>query len=101
MKEHAVFWRSSDDPGSVYGGGVVVEPGRVSLRGSDGRARVVETVSADELAAVGAADEESIGGFPSVRLQLRGGRSLVIAAALGAAAVAELVDSLASLLLVG
>ena len=81
MAEHAVFWRDSAAPGAVFGGGVAVERGRLRLRGSDGRSRIVETVPAAELAAVApGGDTEPIGEYPSLRLDLRGGRSIVLAA---------------------
>jgi len=102
MREQAVFWRDSAAPGALYGGGVVVEGGRLRLRGSDGRARVVETVTGTDVAAVApGGGSEPIGAYPSLRLDLRGGRSIVLAAVLGSAALVELVDNLLSLLSAG
>ena len=99
MTEHAVFWRDSAAPGAVFGGGVAVERGRLRLRGSDGRSRIVETVPAAELAAVAPGDDsEPIGDYPSLRLDLRGGRSIVLAAVLGTAALVELIDTVLPLL---
>jgi len=99
MKEHAVFWRDSAAPGMLYGGGVVVDGGRLRLRGTDGRFRVVETVPAADLAAVApGGSSEPIGEYPSLRLDLRSGRSIVLAAVLGTAALVELVDNLLGLL---
>ena len=99
MTEHAVFWRDSASPGTVFGGGVVVERGRLRLRGSDGRSRIVETVPAADLAALApGAGAEPIGEYPSLRLDLRGGRSIVLAAVLGAAALVELLDNVLPLL---
>jgi len=99
MEEHAVFWRDSSDPGAVFGGGAVVERGGLRLRGSDGRARVVETVPAGDVEGIEpGAEDDSIAEFPSLRLDLRNGRSIVLAAAVGGAMFAELVDSLTSLI---
>lgn len=97
VEEQAVFWSDSSAPGALYGGGAAVESGYLRLRGSDGRRRVVETVPAAEFAAVATGgDAEPIAGFPSLRLDLHSGRSLVVAAALGSAALAELVDAVLS-----
>jgi hypothetical protein len=99
MVEHTVFWRDSALPGTVFAGGVAVEGGRMRLRGSDGRLRVVETLPAAELAGVDpGAGAAAIAGFPSVRVELRGGRSLVLAAALGMTALTELLANLSALL---
>lgn len=96
-----MFWRDSSVPGAVFGGGVVVEGDRLRLRGSDGRDRVVETVPATALAGVAPGDDhEAIADYPSMRLDLRGGRSLVVAAVLGATVLAELADRLAALMLI-
>ncbi len=99
MEELAVFWRDSGDPGALYGGGAVVEQGQLRLRGSDGRTQVVRTVPATELAGIApSGHEETIAEFPSLHLDLHNGRSIVVAAALGAAVFGELVESLVSLL---
>jgi hypothetical protein len=98
MIEHAVFWKDSRAPGTLFGGGVVVERDHLRLRGSDGHANVVETVPGPELAAVEPdAGAGSIAGFPSLRLDLRNGRSLVLAAALGSTTLVELINNLLSL----
>jgi len=99
MSEHAVFWTDSAEPGTVFGGGAAVEAGRLRLRGSDGRLRVIETLPAADLAAVDPdSGSETIGGFPTLRLDLAGGRSILVAAALGSAALVELVENLVSAL---
>jgi hypothetical protein len=99
MIEQAVFWRDSAVPGALFAGGIAVEGGRMRLRGSDGRLRVLETLPATQLAGVDAgAGAAAIAGFPSLRLDLRGGRSLVVAAALGMTALTELFANLVSLL---
>ena len=99
MEELAVFWRDSGEPDAIYGGGAAIESGRLRLRGSDGRARVVRTVPGADVAVIapGGADE-AIGEFPSVRLELRNGGSIVLAAVVGGAVFARLVESLVSLL---
>ena len=99
MEEHAVFWRDLAAPQSIFGGGAIVERDRLWLRGSDGCERVVEAVAADDLAGIApGAAEEAIAEFPSLRLDLRSGRSIVLAAAIGGAMFADLVESLCSLL---
>ena len=98
VDEQAVFWRESADPRTLYGGGVVVERDRVRLRGSDGRTRVIQTFPASELVALAPGGPDSIAEYPSLRLELRNGRSFVLAAVLGSAVLAELIDSLMSLL---
>lgn len=99
MVEHTVFWRDSAAPGAVFAGGIAVESDRMRLRGSDGRRRIVETLPATELASLDpSVDVAGIPGFPSVRVELQSGRSLVLAAALGMTALTELLMNLSSLL---
>jgi hypothetical protein len=99
MTEYAVFWRDSAVPASFYGGGLAVEADRVSLRGSDGGSRVQRAVPPAELASVGlAGGADSIAGFPTLKLDLCDGSSIVLAVAVGAAALADLLDTLLALL---
>lgn len=99
IMEHTVFWKDSAAPETLFGGGVAVEGNHIQLRGSDGRSRVIETVPATELAAVGpGTGPDSFPDFPSIRLDLHNGRSLVLAAALGTTALLELLNTLLSLL---
>ena len=99
MHEYAVFWRDSAEPRELRAGGLAIEGDGLRLRGSDGRSRVVHTVPREELEALAAADDgEAIGEFPTVRLELHDGRSLLVACALGAAALAKLLGMLLPLL---
>lgn len=102
MVEHAVFWRDSAIPNALFGGGVTIQGDWLRLRGDDGQGRVSESVHGTELVAVHSGDgAASIGDFPSIRLDLQSGRTLVLAAALGTAALAELVNNLLSLIPAG
>lgn len=95
MREYAVFWRDSGSPRRLYAGALAVSDDRVRLRGTDGAARVVADLPTTEIAAVDAATgTQPIAGFPSFRLDLQNGRSIVVASAMGAAALLELVETL-------
>jgi hypothetical protein len=95
MKEFAVVWRDTAEPSSLYAGKLAVAPEGLRLRGCAGRHAVERELPWDEIAAVDRLrGDERLGRFPSLRLQLRGGRSLRLASVMGAAMLAEIVDAL-------
>jgi hypothetical protein len=95
MSEYAVVWRETGEPHSIYAGGLSIETDRVVLRGSAGRHPVVREVPRSEIGAVQrVAGQERLGGFPSLRLDLNTGRSLLLASVMGVGVLFELLDSL-------
>ncbi len=98
-EEYAVFWRDPAKRHSLYAGGLAVRKDAVRLRGSDGGTPVVRDVPGEEIEAISpASGEEPIADFPSFRLDLRSGGSIVLAATTGGAALYEIVGALMNLI---
>jgi len=90
-----VAWRDSAEPYTLYVGGLAIRDDNVRLRGSAGYEPVVRELSPDAIEAVRPASEtEDLGGFPSLRLELGRGRSLLLASVMGIGALSELIDAL-------
>ncbi len=99
MQEHAVFWRDPAESSHLYAGGLAVADDIVQLRGSDGTFPVVKHVPCEEIEAISpVSGEEPIAEFPSFRIDLRNGSSIVLAAAAGGGALYEIVNALLNLL---
>jgi hypothetical protein len=95
MSEYAVVWRETGEPDSIYAGGLSIENDRVVLRGSAGRLPVVRELPRSEIGAVQRVNgQERLGGFPSLRLDLNTGRSLLIASLMGAGVLFDVIDAL-------
>lgn len=98
MNEYAVFWRDSAEPRSLYAGGLAIGDARIRLRGSAGGTPIVDDVPRESIAAVEPVVEERwIAGFPSFRLDLSTGRSLLLASVVGAGVFVELLDALTTM----
>ena len=99
MGEYAVAWVESDAPNTIYAGGLSLDDGLVRLRGSDGAEQVVRELAPDELVSVHPVRRrERLGGFPSARVDVRRGGSLLVASLVGGGALWEVVDALSALL---
>lgn len=99
MGEYAVVWVESETPNTIYAGGLSLDEGRVRLRGSAGIGAVVRELEADDVASVRRVGRrERLGGFPSLKLDVRQGGSLLVASVIGGGALWEIVDALSNLL---
>lgn len=95
MDEYAVAWRDSTEPHTLYVGGLAIDRNGVRLRGSAGYQPVVRELAPVAIEAVRPARrKESLGGFPSLRLELGKGRTLLLASVMGVGALSELIDAL-------
>lgn len=95
MDEYAVAWRDSAEPYTLYVGGLAIDPSGLRLRGSAGYEPVVRKLAPGAIEAVRPARrKEHLGGFPSLRLELGGGRTLLLASVMGIGALSELIDAL-------
>jgi hypothetical protein len=99
MSEYAVAWKHTADPFSLYVGGLIVHATGVRLRGSAGYAPVVREFTREEIDAVERVrTEDRLGGFPSLRVSLKGGQSLLIASVTGTLGLSDLIDALTTLI---
>ena len=95
MSEYAVVWRETGEPHRIYAGGLTIENDRVVLRGSAGRLPVVREVTRADIEAVQRVNgRERLGGFPSLRLDLAAGTSVLLASVMGLGVIFEVLDSL-------
>ena len=95
MSEYAVVWRDNEEPHSLYAGGLMIEDNVVRLRGSAGRHPVVCELPREEIASVQRArGQERLGGFPSLRLDLTTGRSLLLASVMGLGVLLDVLEAL-------
>lgn len=93
MSEYAVFWKDSAEPFALYGGGLAIEDDRIRLRGRSGGPLVVQHVPRESVAGIEPAPDE-LGGFPSLRLDLHTGRSLLLASVVGVGVLVEVLEAL-------
>jgi hypothetical protein len=98
MGEYAIVWRDSEQPFDLFAGGLSVNDHRIRLRGSAGRSPVAHEFGLEELETVSKSDlREQIAGFPSLRLEFRSGRSLLLTSVMGVGVLFELLETLAAL----
>jgi hypothetical protein len=98
MGEYAVVWRDSEHPFDLFAGGLSVADQRIRLRGSAGRSPVAHEFGLDELESVSKSElREQIAGLPSLRLEFRTGRSLLLTSVMGVGVLFELLETLATL----
>ena len=99
MSAYAVVWRDTAEPNSTYAGSLSIEEDRVLLRGNAGRVPVVCELPREEISAVRRVRGKEglgIGGFPSLRLDLSSGRSLLLSSVMGLGVLFDVLDALAS-----
>ena len=98
VSEYAVVWRDMAEPYSTYAGSLLIEEDRVLLRGNAGRVPVVCELPREEISAVRRVRGEQglgIGGFPSLRLDLSSGRSVLLSSVMGLGVLFDVLDALA------
>ena len=99
MSEYAVVWRDTGEPHCLYAGGLIIEDSGLRLRGSAGQLPVVKELPREEISSVQhVRGPERLGGFPSLRLDLQTGRSLLLASVTGVGVVLEVVETLTNML---
>ncbi len=99
MSEFAVVWRETGEPHSLYAGGLTVGDNGLLLRGSAGRHPVVRELPREQISSVERLrGQDRLGGFPSVRLDLQTGRSLLLASVMGVGVLFEVIEALTAAL---
>jgi hypothetical protein len=99
VSEYAIVWKDTDHPHDIYAGGLTIDPDGVRLRGSAGRRAIRHRFRPADIDAVRRAHpEQRIAGFPSFRLDLRSGRTLLLASVTGVGVITEVVETLSAML---
>ncbi len=99
MGEYPAIWINADRPDSLYAGRLVVAEGRLQLDGAGPGGAWTTELRSSEIAGVRPARGRlRVGNRPWVRLDLRTGGTLLIGTVLGAKALPDLLDAIASLL---
>ena len=99
MGEYAIVWRDSGEPHRLYAGGLLIEDTGLLLRGSAGRLPVVRELARTEISSVQRVrGQERLGDFPSLRLDLTTGRSLLLASVMGVGVLFDVIEALTTAL---
>ncbi len=99
MSEFAVVWRDTGEPHNLYAGGLMIEDNGLLLRGSAGQLPVVRELAREEISSVQRVrGRERLGEFPSLRLDLTSGRSLLLASVMGVGVLFEVIEALTTAL---